>query len=351
MEQVIVIGAGQSGIAVAGALLRRGLRPLVLTADAEPAGAWPHYYDSLKVFTPAWFNALPGQPFPGDPHRYPHRDEVADYLRSGAARLDCEIRTGQLVTEVTRQDSGYRVLTADGAELRALAVVAASGQFTNPHRPPLPALAGYAGTVLHSADYRGPEPFAGKRVVVVGAGNSAVQIAVELALRAEGAEVTLASRGPVHYATNEPVPGGSRFWPVLAAAAKLPVGRFLKPGSIPVIDTDGYREAIEAGKPERREMFTGSRGTKLEWKGRAADDVDVVLLATGYRPALDYLRPLGALGADGLPAHRNGLSKTHRGLAFVGLDYQRTILSATLHGVGADAAYVAKRLRPARPPR
>ncbi|MEU3269970.1 NAD(P)/FAD-dependent oxidoreductase [Saccharomonospora sp. NPDC006951] len=351
MEQVIVIGAGQSGIAAAGALRERGLHPLVLTAGDEPAGAWPDYYDSLKVFTPAWFNALPGHPFPGDPLRYPHRDEVAGYLRSCAARLDCEIRTGQLVTEVTRQETGYRVLTAGGAELRALAVVAATGQFTNPHRPSLPALAGYTGSVLHSADYRGPEPFAGKRIVVVGAGNSAVQIAVELAQRARGAEVTLASRGPVHYATNEPVPGDSRFWPVLAAAAKLPLGRFLKPGSIPVIDTDGYRAAIDAGKPDRREMFTGASGSKLEWKGREPEDVDVVLLATGYRPALDYLRPLGTFGATGIPPHRGGLSRTHRGLAFVGLDYQRTILSATLHGAGADAAYVAKRLRPAGPRR
>ncbi|MFD1530375.1 NAD(P)/FAD-dependent oxidoreductase [Pseudonocardia aurantiaca] len=181
MEPVIVIGAGQPGVAAAAALLREGLRPVVLEADPHPTGSWPRYYDSLVLFTPAHFNALPGLPFPGEPHRYPTRDEAADYLRTSAARLDCEFRTGHRVTSVNQEGGEYRVLTEGGSELTAPMVVAATGSFARPHCPDLPGLAAYTGRVLHAAEYRSPAPFAGRRVVVVGAGNSAVQIAVELA--------------------------------------------------------------------------------------------------------------------------------------------------------------------------
>jgi putative flavoprotein involved in K+ transport len=344
VSSVIVIGAGQSGLATAAALLREGLHPLVLEAGAEPAGSWPRYYESLVLFTPARLDALPGLPFPGDPHRYPTRDEVADYLRIRATSLDCEIRTGRRVTTVTRADGGYLVRTADGAELAAPMVVAATGSFARPHRPHLPGLEGYTGRVVHSAEYREPAPFAGLRVVVVGAGNSAVQIAVELAAHAD---VSLATRAPVRYATAKPVPGNSRFWSVLSAAGRLPLGPLFRPGTVPVIDVAGYRAAIEAGRPARRALFTSADGTVLRWPDGTAEHVDAVVLATGYRPALEYLRPLGALGSDGMPVQRSGLSATHRGLAFVGLQHQRTILSATLHGVGADARHVAARLRAA----
>ncbi|WP_232668498.1 flavin-containing monooxygenase [Pseudonocardia sp. TRM90224] len=347
MDDVIVIGAGQAGIAAAGALREQGLKPLVLEAGPAATGSWPHYYDSLKLFSPGRLNTLPGHhPFPGDPHRYPGRDEVADYLRDCAARLDCEVRTGHRVSAVTAPESGidggFLVRTDNGVELPAATVVAATGQFGNPHCPEIPALAGYTGRLLHAADYRGPEPFAGRRVVVVGGGNSAVQIAVELA---EHTNVTITGRGPIRYATSKPIPGDSRFWNVLSVASRIPAGRFIRSSGVPVIDTAAYRAAIEAGRPGWRAMPTGADGSTVEWPDGSRDDVDVVLLATGYRPALGYLRGLGALGPDGRPRHRNGLSLTHPGLAFIGLEYQRTILSAALHGVGRDARYVARKLR------
>ncbi|RKT88536.1 putative flavoprotein involved in K+ transport [Saccharopolyspora antimicrobica] len=345
MSRVIVIGGGQSGIAAAQALLERGARPLVLESGPKATGSWPHYYDSLTLFTPAWFNALPGAPLPGDPNRYPTGAEVADYLRSRAESLDCEIRTGHRVTSVTSDPAGFLVRTEHGAELTGTAVVAATGIFGNPHRPELPALDGYTGVVRHSADYRSPEPFAGQRVVVVGAGNSAVQIAVELA---EHAEVTLATRKPIQYATNQPIPGDSRFWSVLSAAARLPLGPLLGHGTIPVVDIAGYKAAIDAGKPDRREMFVAAEGTSLRWPDGTAEHVDAVILATGYRPALDYLRPLGVLDEAGRPRQRHGISHTHPGLTFVGLEHQRSILSGTMHGCGRDARHVARRLTPSR---
>ncbi|GAA2398364.1 hypothetical protein GCM10010378_46050 [Streptomyces viridochromogenes] len=193
-----VIGGGQSGLATAHELLRRGVRPVVLEASERAAGSWPRYYDSLTLFSPARYSSLPGMQFPGpDRDRYPHRDEVVAYLTAYACRLDADIRTGFCVSAVRRISDGFEVETEGGGRLSARAVVAASGSFGRPHRPVLPGLEEFTGQVLHAADYRSPAPLAGRRVVVVGAGNSAVQIAAELA---QTARVTLATRAPVKFA-------------------------------------------------------------------------------------------------------------------------------------------------------
>src|SRR5690606_710308 len=128
-ESLIVVGGGQSGLAAARAALDAALRPVVLEAGDSPAGSWPHYYDSLRLFSPARFSSFPGTPFPGDPDRYPTGREVADYLRAYAASLDVEIRTGTRVESVEADGAGFVVRTADGGETRTAGVVAATGTF------------------------------------------------------------------------------------------------------------------------------------------------------------------------------------------------------------------------------
>lgn len=337
----IVIGAGQAGIAAALALQDNGFHPIMLEAGSDTAGSWPHYYDSLRLFTPAWLDELPGHPFPGDPHRYPTRDEVAEYLRRCAAAISGEIHTHSRVTAVTPKHQSFRVQTADGAAFHAPVVVSATGSYRNPHRPHLPALTSYTGEVLHAADYRRPDDLAGRRIVVVGSGNSAVQIAVELAA---SASVILVHRTPLRYATTEPIPADSRFWRTLSLVSRLPVGRWFGSGTIPIVDTEGYRDAFARKCPETRPMFTRAEGTVLHWADGQRVDADTVLLATGYRPALDHLNGLCTRDTSGHPAHRHGISVTHPGLAFIGLEYQRTILSGTLHGVGRDSRYLARKL-------
>ncbi len=261
---VAVIGGGQSGLATAHALLRRGLRPVVLEASDRAAGSWPHYYDSLTLFSPARYSSLPAMAFPGaDRDRYPHRDEVVAYFTAYAGRLDAEIRTGCRVTAVRRTGDGFAVELEDGGQLSARAVVAASGTFGHPHRPALPGLQEFTGQVLHAADYRSPAPFTGRRVVVVGAGNSAVQIAAELA---ETARVTLATRGPVKFAAQRILGRDLHFWTTRTGLDNAPLGRFLaRPPAQPVLDDGRYRAALAQGAPDRRPLFTGADGTKLLW--------------------------------------------------------------------------------------
>ncbi|MEE1928794.1 NAD(P)/FAD-dependent oxidoreductase [Streptomyces sp. TRM 70351] len=344
---VAVIGGGQSGLATAHTLLRRGPRPVVLEGSGRAAGSWPRFYDSLTLFSPARYSSLPGMPFPGsDRDRYPHRDEVVAYLTAYADRLDADIRTGQRVTSVRRAGSEFELALDGGGHLAARAVVAASDTFSRPHRPALPGLQEFTGQVLHAADYRSPFPFTGGRLVVVGAGNSAVQIAAELATTAR---VTLATRGPVKFAAQRILGRDLHFWTARTGLDTAPLGRLLsRPPALPVLDDGRYRAALAAlaaGQPDRRALFTGSDGTKLIWPDGQREEVDAIVLATGYRPDLPYLSRLdGALDAEGKPRHREGLATNVPGLAFVGLEWQRSLSSDSLRGVGRDAERIARRL-------
>ncbi|MFD7059867.1 flavin-containing monooxygenase [Streptomyces sp. NPDC059906] len=339
---VVVIGGGQSGLAAAHALREQGLAPVLLEASEQTAGSWPRYYDSLALFSPAAHSSLPGLPFGGDPHRYPHRDEVVAYLLRYAERLDTDVRTGTRVQEVSTSDGNFTLTLETGDRMTARGVVAASGTFGRPHRPALPGLDAFTGTVLHAAKYRTPHPFAGQRVVVVGAGNSAVQIAVELAAHAR---VTLAARHAARFARQRPLGRDLHWWLKRTGLDTLPVGRLLRtPPTQFVIDDGRYRAAVAAGAPDLRPVFNGIDGTKVTWADGGTEEIDTILLATGYRPDLGYLHPLGALGADGHPRHREGLSTTHPGLAYVGLEWQRSLSSNSLRGVGRDAVRVARRL-------
>lgn len=191
---VLVIGAGQAGLATGWHLQRAGVRFLLLEATERASGAWRGYYDSLELFSPAAYSGLPGLPFPGLPGHYPQRDEVVAYLEAYASHVHLPIRYRQRVQEVRRENEHFLVRTEDGTLYAARALIAASGTFGQPYTPALPGLADFKGRRLHSAEYRRPQGDEGQRVVVVGGANSGGQIACELA---GVASVTLATRRPI----------------------------------------------------------------------------------------------------------------------------------------------------------
>ncbi|MEV5630951.1 flavin-containing monooxygenase [Micromonospora tulbaghiae] len=337
-EPVIIVGGGQSGMAAARAALTAGLRPVVLQAGGEPVGSWPDYYDSLTLFSPARYSALPGMPFDGDPDRFPRRDEVTAYLRRYAQTLDVDIRTRTRVMAVhPGPGGGYLVRTDTGDEVAASGVVAASGSFGNPYLPTLSGQDDYAGDLRHVARYRRPEAYAGKRVIVVGAGNSAVQVAYEIAAHAR---VMLATREPVRFLPQRLAGRDLHHWLRVTGADHLPrraLSRLVRHAT--VLDTGVYRDAIASGLLSRRDMFTAFTPDGVVWADGTAEPVDAVIFATGYRPDLAYLRPLGALD-HGAPRQVGGISTTRPGLVYLGLEFQRSFASNTLRGVGRDAAYV-----------
>ena len=338
---VVVIGAGQAGLATSHALSDTGLSHVVLDAGDAAGGAWSRYYDSLTLFSPARFCELPGLRMPGDRGRYPSRDEAVTYLRRYAEHFELPIRTGARVVAVRAAKVGlWEVELATGETWYTRAVIAATGSFERPYRPVLRGQHHYGGRLMHVAEYRRPEELAGQRIVVVGAGNSAVQVAVELA---EVADVTLASRGPVPLRPQRPLGIDLHYWVGWSGLDRLPLGRRAG-SSVGVLDEGRYAAAFAAGKPDRREMFFGLTPDGVEWWEGPRERVDTVVLATGYRPALGYL-PAAAFARDGWPVHRRGVSTTLPRLGYVGLPGQTGLASAMLRGVGPDAHHVVRQIR------
>jgi putative flavoprotein involved in K+ transport len=340
---VLVVGAGQAGLAAGYHLKRAGLSFAILESAADVGGSWPQYYDSLRLFSPAGRSCLPGMAFPAEARHYPARDEVTAYLRQYARHFDLPIITSARVARVERAAPGFHAITAEGRSFHSRGLIAATGAF---HRPYLPRILGqdrFAGQALHAAAYRNPARFAGQRVVVVGAGNSAIQIAVELA---KTARVTLATREPIRFRRQKLLGRDIHHWAWLIGLDRLPVSIFTTQATATgVLDTGVYQAAIAAGQPDRRPMFSHFTHTGVVWADGREEAIDSVIYATGYRPNLDYLADLGALDAGGQPLHRRGISSAVPALAYVGLSNQWTYASATLRGVGPDAAYVVGRLR------
>lgn len=337
-DSVVIIGGGQSGLAGAFAAREAGLLPVLLEAGDRTVGSWPEYYDSLTLFSPARYSGFPGAPFPGDPDHYPTRDEVVTYLEKLALGIDAEIHTRTRAAEVATSGRDFAVHTDTGEEFHAAGVICASGSFTSPHVPDIPGE--FTGQLLHVVNYRSPTPYAGQRVVVVGAGNSAIQIAYELA---EVATVTLAVRRPIQFVPQ--VRGGRdmHYWLHALRLDLLPpsvLKRLIR--GTPVFDTGIYNNALKSGLLNQRPMFTRFHDDQVEWSDGAREQVDAVIFATGYRPNLPYLKDLGALDSTGMPLHQRGISLTHPGLVYLGVEFQRSFSSNTLRGVSRDAAYVVR---------
>lgn len=335
---VIVVGGGQSGLAAGWAMHELGMRALILEASDRTAGSWPRYYDSLRMFSPVEFSSMPGLPFPGTPGHYPYRDEVADYLEAYADGLGVEIQTKTRVETIHDDGRQFVVCTADGRSLRASGIVAATGSFANPYRPTIAGERGFTGQLLHVAEYRNPVPYVGQRVVVVGAGDSALQVASDLA---SVARVTLATRKPVRFIPQRLRGKDVHYWYRETGFDALPPEWLTKiTGGTVVTDSGGYEEELAQGRFDRRPMFDRLDGERVVWRDGPSESVDTIILATGYRPSLEYLRELGALDEHGAPIHVGGISSTHLGLVYLGLEYQRSFASNTLRGVSQDALAV-----------
>ena len=233
---------------------------------------------------------------PGDPGRYPTRGETVEYLRHYA----------QLTSRsapAPRSTGCSVMLLRDGpsswppARWSPPAPSSPPPAASQPYRPPIDE-ARYGGRVLHVADYRTPEPFTGQRVVVVGAGNSAIQVAHELA---QVTEVTLATRRPVSLRSSRPLGIDLHYWVAWSGIDRLPLGR--RAGtSVGVLDDGTYAAALASGRPDRREMFTGFTDDGVRWSDGSTELVEVVIFATGYRPDLGYLPASAFSGGRLAPA-------------------------------------------------
>lgn len=346
----VVVGAGQAGLATGYQLRQRGIDHVIADEHDRAGASWRNRWDSLRLFTPNKYSRLPGMDLPGDARSIPSKDEIADYLAGYAAEFDLPVRTGVTVERIGPSTDGFIVEGVDGdgneVRLRTRNVVVATGAFHTPRIPDFAPELNSDIVQMHSSDYRRPDQVADGDVLVVGAGSSGAEIALELS---DAHHVWLSGRDP----GQEPTTPGSKpdrlVTPIVWFMAHRVIdvgnplgrkvrGRFLDPP-----------RGIPRGRIKRRTLRA-----RVEWVGRTAgvrdgrpelDDGTVlevasVIWCTGYEVDFGWI-DLPVFGDDGYPRHTRGIVESWPGLYFMGLPFQRSLSSALIGGVGRDAEHIA----------
>jgi putative flavoprotein involved in K+ transport len=341
----VVVGGGQAGLATGFHLSRRNINFVILDAYPRVGEAWRRRWESLRLFTPARLDGLPGTPFPGRVGALPTKDDMANYLESYAGQHKLPIRLGIHVDALSREGDRY-VLTAGDRQFETDHVVVATGGHPNPKRPDFAAELDQSIVQLHSSDYRDPSQLQDGDVLVVGAGNSGAEIALDAARQHR---VWLSGRAT---GTVSPMLYSRPSWWLATKliTVKTSMGRNmatqLRTKGTPLVrirESDFARagiarvprvEGVEAGKP------------RLE--GGRQLDVRNVVWCTGFMHDYSWMQ-LPATDSSHFPAHERGVVLSEPGLYFVGLPFQFGHNSALIDGVGRDAEYIVSRFAGTRP--
>jgi putative flavoprotein involved in K+ transport len=338
---VAIIGGGQAGLAIGYYLKQAGCRFVILERASELAPTWRERWDSLTLFTPRRYSALPGLPFPGDPDGYPTRDEVISYLERYAEAFELPVELRSQVKQLDRRDDGRLRLELDGRMFTADQVVVAAGPFQTPNVPKLAEQLDAGVFQTHAVGYRRPDDVPREAVLVVGGGNTGFQIAKELSATHK---VVLAIGSQ-----QKPLPqrmlGRDLFWyltktRLLNATVESRLGRKLSTrdtliGSSP-------REMTKRYGVELKPRLVHAEGRQLRFDDGSELEVDAVIWATGYRPDYSWIK-LPILGEDGRLCHRRGVTEV-RGLYFLGLTWQHTRGSALIGFIKDDAEFIAQKI-------
>ena len=345
--ETIVIGGGQAGLSVGYHLAKRNREFVILDENERVGDAWRNRWDSLRLFTPAGFNGLPGMPFEAPKWSFPTKDEMAAYLEAYAECFALPVKAGMRVEQVAREDGRFVVSTGD-ERLEARNVVVATGALRVPKLPPFAARLDPRIVQLHSAEYRNPSQLQDGAVLVVGVGNSGAEIAYELA-ETHRCLLAGAAKGEI------PVPHGSRRSRVIFRAIRFFGNHVLR------TDTRIGRKVgpkiVAKGPPLIRRKEADLAAVGIERVGRVAGvqdgrplledgrvlEVANVVWCTGFRTDFSWI-DLPAFDGDGRPLHERGVVDAVPGLYFAGLIFQYSLTSDVLPNGGRDADYVARHI-------
>lgn len=342
----IIIGAGQAGLSTGYYLQQQGCDFVILDANERIGDSWHNRWDSLRLFTPARYNGLPGMPFPAPAHSFPTKDEMGDYLEAYAARFELPVRTGVKVDCLSRQ-GGRFVLTAGDLRFEAENVVVAMANYQKPRVPPFAGELDPGIVQLHSSEYRNPSQLQDGGVLIVGAGNSGSEIALEVA---SGHQTWMSGRDTGHLPFR--IEGlAARFLFVRLVLRFLfhrvltvntPMGRKLRPKVLsqggPLIRVKP-RDLAAAGI-ERVPRTVGVRDGLPVLEDDRVLDVTNVIWCTGFHPGFSWI-DLPVLREEE-PMHERGVVASEPGLYFVGLHFLYALSSSMIHGVSRDAEHVVQ---------
>lgn len=347
-SRTVVVGAGQSGLAVGYELARRGLPFIIVDANDRIGDTWRRRWDSLRLFTPAVFNGLPGMPFPGEAFDYPRKDEMADYLEAYARRFDLPVYTGVRVDRLRREGNRF-VLTCDGRRLEADSVIVAMSSYQRAHVPEFAADLDPQIRQIHAMDYKNPSQLQSGDVLIVGAGNSGADIAMEvsrnhlvwLSGRDVGAipfriDGWAAKAGLVRFVI--------RFLYHRVLTVDTPIGRKIRPKFLsiggPLIRVKP-KDLERAGITRVRRVEDVVDGKPRLTDGRVLDVANVIW-CTGFHAGLSWIDL--PIHGEHEPMHDRGIVATQPGLYFVGLHFLYSLSSSMVHGVSRDAARIVEHL-------
>ncbi len=342
--ETIVIGGGQAGLSVGYHLTRRDMPFVILDANERVGDPWRNRWDSLRLFTPARYDGLDGMPFPAPRHELITKDEMANYLEGYASHFDMPVRTGIRVDQLTKRNGRFAV-QAGGRAFEADHVVVAMSNYQNPRVPSFATELDRGIVQLHSNDYRDPSQLQEGGVLIVGAGNSGAEIAMEVV---QNRRTWLSGRGTGQIPFRIDGLAGRRFLVRLVLrgvfhrvlTVKTPIGRRIRPGVLsqggPLIRVK--QKELAAAGVERTPRTVGVReGLPLLDDGRILDVANVIW-CTGFHPGFSWI-DLPVLD-DGEPRHERGVVPDAPGLYFVGLEFLYALSSTMIHGVGRDAQHV-----------
>ena len=348
--ETVIIGAGQAGLSTAYHLRRQGRACVVLDAHARIGDNWRRHWETLRLYSPAKYDGLPGMPFPAEPWSFPQKDEVAAFLESYALKFELPVRMSTTVDSLERRADGTFEVHVGADTITCDNVVVATGTFGQ--APNIPDLAdGLDPSIrqLHSSDYHTPDDLQPGAVLVVGASHSGTDIAYEAALTHP---VTLCGRDPGQLPFKPEQRRAKVFFPLVVFAwrhvltRRTPIGRKelheVRAHGGPMIRV--HREDLAARGVERRtsRMVGTQDGLPLLEDGTGVPATNVVW-ATGFRQVFDWIR-IPVVGDDGWPREMRGVVDEVPGLFFCGLAFQYAFSSMVFPGIGRDADYLAHRI-------
>lgn len=349
---VIVIGAGQAGLSVGYHLSRAAdTRFIILEANARIGDSWRKRWDSLRLFTPARFDGLDGMPFPAPAAYFPTKDEMASFLEAYATRFRLPVRTGVRVERLFERD-GHYVVKSGGQEFEARQVVIAMGKYQRPKMAEFASKLSDTITQLHSSAYRNASQLRPGSLLLIGAGNSGADIALEAAR--SGRDVWLAGRSPGEVPFRPESRIGRRVLQPLVLrmvfhrllSVQNPLGRRVRPSLLhkagPLIRVKS-RDLAAAGVRRVPRVVGVREGLPLLEDGRTLS-VRNVIWCTGFHSGFDWI-DLPVFADDGEPMHQSGEVESQPGLYFVGLHFLHAMSSGMVHGVGRDARRVVESIK------
>lgn len=342
---VLVVGAGQAGFGTGYWLAHRtDLSFLVVDGDERIGDSWRRRWDSLVLFTPRRFSSLPGTPMPRGPGEYASKDETADYLAGYAEDQGLPVRLRTRVLALEQDGAGGFVADTTTGSIRARHVVVASGPYSTPFVPDVADGLDPSVVQLHSSAYRHSGDLPGKDVLVVGAGNSAAQLAVELAA---GRRVTVAAPGGMWFLPAR-VLGVSLYWwlwlsGILNGPSGSRVSGLVRARGDGIIGRDLQSLVADGTVRMVKERVSGATRRDVVLADGTEVRTDAVLWCTGYRPDHAWLSVPGALDEQGRPVHDAGRSRVP-GLHWVGLPWQTRLNSGIIDGIDRDAREAVRRI-------